>query len=162
MKGEWRCSKQRHLPNVKRSRDLSMNVSWKKWLFDDALWVMCLVSSGESKAILLLFETGPHLPLKPGLLNHQQHTILSTVSCVLYKFCLTFSKDYCWNQLSEKSILNKRSFRKHLPWYFLFCCFLMSKLMLICSVRPVRGPADFWLWASLINMSGLALYHPVL
>lgn len=102
--------------NVKRS--LSMNVSWKKWLLDDASWVMCLVFSGESKAILLLFQTGPHLPPIPGHLNHQQHTILSTVSCVWYKFRFTFfSKHYCRNQWPEKKILNERPFRKHPPWY---------------------------------------------
>lgn len=45
---------------------------------------MCLVSSGESEATLLLCQTGRHPSPIPGHLEHQQLIILSTMIPVYY------------------------------------------------------------------------------
>lgn len=103
---------------------------------------MCLVSSGESKAILLLSETGPHLPLIPGHLNHQQHTILSTGPCVFVKFCLAFQV------LLQKSVYRRRRYEMEGPFisihHYPLCCsafsspslFAVSGLLFIYLLRP--------------------------
>lgn len=127
LRRERRCSKQHCLPNSKR-------IKVCLWMLDKVtVWgcfvshVPCLLWWEWSDSAALSNRTSSASDTRP-LKNHQQHTILSTVFCVLYKFCFAFvSSTNAEISLPDKKMVNKRSFLKHPPW----SCFLMSKLMLI-------------------------------